>query len=110
MKCVDLFAGSGGLSLGFEAAGYQVVAAYECWDAAIECYRANFNHPVLKRDLSDALAAASEIAAFEPDVIMGGPPCQDFSHAGKRARSGVCWKPWLAPPCESIKKRVRRCV
>ena len=85
MKCVDLFAGSGGLTLGFEAAGYEVVAAYECWDAAIECYRSNFDHPVIKRDLSDSSAAAREIAKFEPDVIMGGPPCQDFSHAGKRA-------------------------
>lgn len=85
MKCVDLFAGSGGLSLGFESAGYEVVAAYESWDAAIECYRANFCHPVFKLDLSDVAGAVKEISDFEPDLIMGGPPCQDFSQAGRRA-------------------------
>ena len=41
MRVVDLFAGCGGMSLGFENAGYDVVAAYDNWDAAISIYRSN---------------------------------------------------------------------
>ncbi len=84
MKVVDLFAGCGGLSLGFEKAGYNVVAAFEWWGTAVNCYRENFNHPVIQLDLSDTDNAIKEIQKFVPDMIIGGPPCQDFSHAGKR--------------------------
>ncbi len=84
MKVVDLFAGCGGMSLGFQNAGFEVVAAFERWDAAAKCYRANFDHPVFQTDLSDVSGAVAEIKKFRPDVIIGGPPCQDFSHAGKR--------------------------
>ncbi len=87
MKVVDLFAGCGGLSLGFQKAGFDVVAAFENWDAAAKCYRANFSHPVRQVDLSDVVQATQEIAPYAPDVIIGGPPCQDFSHAGKRVEA-----------------------
>ncbi|HEM5222204.1 TPA: DNA cytosine methyltransferase, partial [Streptococcus suis] len=49
-KVVDLFSGGGGMSLGFQMAGFDVVAAFENWDSAIECYRENFNHPIYKQD------------------------------------------------------------
>ena len=84
MRTVDLFAGCGGLSKGFEDAGFDVVAAFEFWPRAAECYAKNFDHPVFEQDLSDVDAAVEKIRAFAPDVIIGGPPCQDFSHAGKR--------------------------
>ncbi len=84
MRVVDLFAGCGGLSLGFQKAGYDVVAAFELWDTAIECYKENFDHPVIQIDLSDTDNAICQIKKFSPDMIIGGPPCQDFSHAGKR--------------------------
>lgn len=84
MRVVDLFAGCGGLSLGFQKAGYTIVAAFELWDTAIECYKNNFAHPVIRLDLSDADSAILEIKKYAPDMIIGGPPCQDFSHAGKR--------------------------
>ena len=87
MKTVDLFAGCGGLSLGFSLEGFEVVAAYERWPAAADCYARNFSHPVLRTDLSDAAAVVDEIAAREPELIIGGPPCQDFSQAGKRVES-----------------------
>lgn len=48
MRVVDLFAGCGGLSKGFENAGFQLVGAFEFWNAAAECYRQNFNHPVFQ--------------------------------------------------------------
>lgn len=88
MKVVDLFAGCGGLSLGFERAGLRVVAAFERWRMAVDCYRANFSHPVIEADLGDVDAAVSAIRKYKPDVIIGGPPCQDFSQAGKRVEAG----------------------
>jgi DNA (cytosine-5)-methyltransferase 1 len=87
MKVVDLFAGCGGMSLGFVNAGYEIIAAIDNWDAAINVYRQNFTHPIIKQDLSANL----DYTAFQglhPDVIIGGPPCQDFSHAGKRDEEG----------------------
>lgn len=84
MKTVDLFAGCGGLSLGFQNAGFDIVAAFEWWDAAVNCYGKNFKHPIIQFDLSDTDKAIAEIRKYSPDMIIGGPPCQDFSHAGKR--------------------------
>ena len=84
MKCVDLFAGCGGLSLGFEKAGFEVVAAFEYWQPAIEVYQQNFTHPIFQQDLTQELESIEKIQAYSPDLIMGGPPCQDFSSAGKR--------------------------
>ena len=87
MKAVDLFAGCGGMSLGFQNAGFDIVAAFEFWDIAAECYEKNFSHPVFRTDLSDVDLAVKQISVFSPDLIIGGPPCQDFSHAGKRIES-----------------------
>lgn len=84
MKLVDLFAGCGGMSLGFSKAGFDIVGAYEFWDIAVKCYQNNFNHPVFQQDLSNVDEAIESIKELAPDVIIGGPPCQDFSHAGKR--------------------------
>jgi DNA (cytosine-5)-methyltransferase 1 len=84
MKCVDLFAGCGGLSLGFEKAGFDIAAAFEYWDPAIEVYRENFSHPIFKQDLTNEKESVAKIRAYQPDLVMGGPPCQDFSSAGKR--------------------------
>jgi DNA (cytosine-5)-methyltransferase 1 len=84
-RVVDLFAGGGGLSLGFQKAGFDVVCAVENWNPAIEVYRANFpDHPVLDIDLNNIPASIKAIQKFAPEIIIGGPPCQDFSSAGKR--------------------------
>lgn len=88
MKTVDLFAGCGGLSLGFQKQGFEILAAFEWWEAAVNCYRANFTHPVYQTDLSNVAEAVKQIQPFCPDIIIGGPPCQDFSHAGKRIEAG----------------------
>lgn len=84
MECVDLFCGCGGLSLGFMKAGHNVLSAYDNWDEAINVYRRNFDHPCVKLDLADAKTAAEVIGKLHPQMIIGGPPCQDFSSAGMR--------------------------
>lgn len=84
MRIVDLFSGCGGLSLGFEKAGFDVVAGFDNWAAAINVYKANFKHPIHQVDLSNVKSASEEIAKYSPDMIIGGPPCQDFSSAGLR--------------------------
>jgi DNA (cytosine-5)-methyltransferase 1 len=88
MKTVDLFSGCGGLSLGLQLAGFNVVAAYENWEPAISIYKSNFQHPVHDLDLSKVQAAIAHIEQYEPEMISGGPPCQDFSSAGKRDEKG----------------------
>lgn len=84
MKVVDLFCGCGGLSMGFQKAGFDILAAFDNWDDAITVYHANFKHPVIKQDLSEVDETIEKVRQYKPDMIIGGPPCQDFSSAGKR--------------------------
>ncbi len=81
MNTIDLFAGCGGLSLGFQNAGFAIEAAFDNWKPAIEVYRANFSHPIFDLDLSKDFDVLKQ---FAPQMIIGGAPCQDFSSAGKR--------------------------
>lgn len=83
MRTVDLFAGCGGMSLGFQNAGFNLIAAFEYWTPAIEVYRENFQHPIFNKDLSKE-DICELITELKPEIIIGGPPCQDFSSAGKR--------------------------
>lgn len=82
-RVVDLFSGCGGLSLGFQNAGFEIVGAFDNWEPAVEAYRKNFDHPISNLDLGSE-EALKVISKLRPDIIIGGPPCQDFSHAGKR--------------------------
>ena len=84
MKIVDLFCGCGGLSLGFQNAGFKIVAAYDKWQAALSVYQKNFEHECKMLDLSNIKDSVAEIESKHPDMIIGGPPCQDFYSAGKR--------------------------
>lgn len=46
MKTVDLFAGCGGLSLGFQNQSFEIVSTFEWRDSAVKCYKANFYQPL----------------------------------------------------------------
>ncbi len=83
-KVIDLFAGCGGLTIGFQNAGFDVVAAVDNWKPVVQVYRDNFKHPMLDIDLSNVDKTVNALKEFDADFIIGGPPCQDFSHAGKR--------------------------
>lgn len=89
MKIVDLFCGGGGLSYGMAQAGHEIVAAYDWWQPALDFYNRNIHdHHAYKLDLSNVKASVEEIKRWRPDAIIGGPPCQDFSSAGKRDENG----------------------
>lgn len=89
---VDLFCGAGGLTLGFKMASYRgftfkIIAAVDNWKRAVETYEAN--HPEVKvipfniRDRR-VLEKLEVLTGGHVDVIIGGPPCEAFSLAGKR--------------------------
>ena len=86
---VDLFAGAGGLTLGFEQAGFDVLASVEI--DPIHCATHEFNFPfwkILCKSVVDTtgqeIRSSSSIDNREIDVVFGGPPCQGFSLIGKR--------------------------
>jgi len=87
---VDLFAGAGGMSLGFEQAGFDVAAAVEYDPVHGAVHEFNFPSCVtICRSVADVDAAhirrVSRIADSPVDVVFGGAPCQGFSMIGKRA-------------------------
>ncbi len=71
------------MSLGFQNAGFDVIAAFDNWEPAVNIYSRNFAHPIYKADLNEE-APIKLIEELNPDIIIGGPPCQDFSIAGYR--------------------------
>jgi DNA (cytosine-5)-methyltransferase 1 len=83
MRVVELFAGIGGMGLGLQQAGMQILTGYENWDKAVDVWEHNAKTPAFSLDLANVAAAALHISAASPDLIAGGPPCQDFSEAGK---------------------------
>ena len=88
MTAVDLFSGCGGLSLGFQEAGIEILAGIDYWDIALNVYQENFQHLVINQDLSDEIAAIKIIKKLSPEMIIGGSPCQDLSIA-KKGRKGL---------------------
>lgn len=87
MNVIDLFAGCGGLSTGFEMAGYKIPLAVEKDEWASETYK--YNHPdtkVVTDDITKVMDLDSLLddPTIVIDGIIGGPPCQGFSLSGNR--------------------------
>jgi DNA (cytosine-5)-methyltransferase 1 len=88
LRVLDIFAGAGGFSLGFQAAGYSIVGGVEVDQWACETFA--FNHPqavVVKADITQLTDTEiiEKFAGCFPDVVLGGPPCQGFSVANRQA-------------------------
>lgn len=80
---LDLFCGAGGLTLGFQRAGFQCVGAMDWDNSAILTHLENFSSRASRIDLG----AGNPNDLPHADVIVGGPPCQGFSSAGMRNSS-----------------------
>ena len=84
---IDLFSGCGGMSLGFETAGFKSLLAIDFWQDALDTYSYNRKSAnTLCADLSllDPEKIKEAYNLSDVDLIIGGPPCQGFSVAGKR--------------------------
>lgn len=83
--CIDLFAGAGGLAVGFRQAGWSVLAANDLDRAAGETFRLNFPEtrflegPISKIDAQQLMTDCGVVRG-QVDAIIGGPPCQSFSY------------------------------
>ena len=87
LKVLDSFAGAGGFSLGFELTGnYEVIGAIEYDQWAADTFQ--YNHKNAKVLVGDIQSYSDDdlLNAFpeKPDIVLGGPPCQGFSTAGRR--------------------------
>ncbi len=86
-KIIDLFCGCGGLSKGFEMAGFEPKIAIDMWDDAVKTYNHNHKKNIAviddihnwDNDFLDKLVADGDIVG-----IVGGPPCQGYSTVGTR--------------------------
>src|SRR2546423_3672106 len=79
---LSLYSGCGGLDLGFQAAGFQCLGAYDIDNKALEIHSKNLGAPTITCDLS--LGKLPTKLARAPAVILSGSPCQGFSTIGKR--------------------------
>jgi DNA (cytosine-5)-methyltransferase 1 len=86
LRVLDLFCGCGGMSTGLEEAGLNIVGGLDIWDKAIDSYKQNFDHLSVCDDISILTPNSFSVKynISDIDIIVGGPPCQGFSIAGKR--------------------------
>ena len=88
LKIINLFSGAGGFSLGAKRAGFDIAGSAEIDPQAISVYKRNFpSSPLWAKDISTISATdilqTFELQVGEIDGIIGGPPCQGFSHMGQ---------------------------
>jgi len=88
LNAIDLFCGCGGMSKGLSDAGVNIIAGIDIWDKAINSYKQNFHHQAICEDLTklppDVFDKLYNKTNKPIDLLVGGPPCQGFSIAGKR--------------------------
>lgn len=85
-KVISLYSGAGGLDYGFEAAGFAIALAHDFDADSCATLRANRSFPIICKDIhgttSQEILEAAGLKKGEPDVLIGGPPCQPFSKSG----------------------------
>ncbi len=112
---IDLFSGAGGLALGFVLAGWKPIIANDIDKNALETYRANIHENIICGDIREEVVfqsiidAAQKAKCEEPSLplfVLGGPPCQGFSTAGKK-RSMEDERNWLFKQYKSVLETIR---
>lgn len=89
---IDLFCGAGGLSFGFDKAGFENIFSVEINPEFAKTYKKNFpSHKLLVEDIRDISndTVKELVGGREVDIIIGGPPCQGFSIAGNIGRTFI---------------------
>ena len=93
INTVSLFSGAGGLDVGAIAAGADIIWANDMMKEACETYRYNIGNHIVQGDLNEHLDELQSLGDI--DLVIGGPPCQGFSVAGKMdsedVRSQLIW-------------------
>jgi len=88
LKCLSFFSGAMGMDIGLEAVGIETLLACEVDKASRKTIQANKPDIALIGDISDytsdQILEAAKVSASDVDLMVGGPPCQAFSSAGKR--------------------------
>jgi len=85
IDAIDLFSGCGGLSFGFQNAGFNTRIAVDNWPDALSSYERNHPHSrTIEFDLGSGKLKPLFSNLNDAEIIFGGPPCQGFSISGKR--------------------------
>lgn len=82
MNFVEVCAGAGGLGLGFMKEGFRPLLLNELNPKC--CQTLEMNHAELAENIKNCDMSSLDLSGMNPDILMGGVPCQPFSHAGKR--------------------------
>lgn len=88
-KVVSLFAGCGGLDVGFKELGFDLIYACDNDPAAVDCYLRNIDSRVYLRDVTSDEFHADIRDIHHCDIVLGGFPCQGFSKAGPKRKDDV---------------------
>ncbi len=92
MNYIDLFSGAGGMTLGFEQAGFNNIFSLDKESSFCETYKSNFpTHNLIEKDISNFSNKEIKdlVKNMSIDVVIGGPPCQGFSMAGNIGRKFI---------------------
>lgn len=115
MKVVDLFCGAGGLALGFEAAGFEIAAAVDSDPVCAATFEQNFarlqprSRALVLGGPEKGDAARLDLDSLgrqvEPDVLIGGPPCQGFSRVGRAKLNSLLEDGFESDPRNELYRR-----